>query len=257
MPSTQTLILLTLGLFAVVGVGASAAQTVPYDHVHMAAPDPAKAVAWYKDHLGGMPGELPDRVVVNKVLLIWMQRADSPASEGSVIDHIGFSVPDVNAKVAELQAAGARLVTPARDAEGLFRIAFVEDPWGAKLEILQDTERLGLHHLHLRLPDPDKGLAWFAERFGGERAKLKGRLDGLRYDGLWLLAQKADAAPGSTGRAIDHLGWRVRDITTAFAMHRTKGDKIAGEPRPVRDLQVGFIEDPNGVRIEVLQRPQY
>lgn len=237
--------------------GAGAAQTLPYDHLHMAAAEPAKAVAWYQAHLGGALGELPDRVVVDRVFLIWLQRANSPKSDASVIDHIAFSVPDVAAKAAELQAAGATVLTPAHDAAGLFRTAVVEDPFGVKVELVQDADRAGLHHVHLRLPDPERGLAWFAERFGGERARLKGRIDGLRYDGFWLLVEKADAPPGSTGRAIDHLGWRVRDITAAFAGHRSRGDKIAGEPRPVRDLHVGFIEDPNGVRIEVLQRPQF
>ena len=106
MTSIRTL--LAVGLSMGVGAGTSLAQTLPYDHVHMAAPDPAKAVSWYREHLGGAPGELPDRVIVDKVLLVWMQRAESPPSEGSVIDHIGFSVPDVDAKVAELQAAGAK-----------------------------------------------------------------------------------------------------------------------------------------------------
>jgi predicted enzyme related to lactoylglutathione lyase len=49
----------------------------------------------------------------------------------------------------------------------------------------------------------------------------------------------------------------VRDVDATFAAARARGDKIAAEPRPVRDLRVGFLEDPNGVRIELAQRPQY
>lgn len=99
-------------------------------------------------------------------------------------------------------------------------------------EIVQDAEHQGLHHLHLRLTDPARGLAWYADHFGGEQAKLKGQLDGLRDDGLWLLIDKADTPlAGSGGRAIDHLGWRVRDLAEAFAGDQAKGAKIAARSR--------------------------
>jgi catechol 2,3-dioxygenase-like lactoylglutathione lyase family enzyme len=108
------------------------------------------------------------------------------------------------------------------------------------------------------VPDPARTFAWYVEHFGGERARLKDRLDGVRYrDGLWLLAQRADGAPPSIGRAIDHLGWRVRDIDSVFAGYRTQGETITMEPRMIRDVRAGVIEDPDGVRIELAQRPQY
>ncbi len=241
------------------GITAASAQTatLPYDHMHLAAADRAKAIEWYVQHLGASRHELGDRVAFGKVTMSWFERAGSPSSDGSVIDHIGFSFPDVAAKVTELQAAGAKVIAPARDVPGLFTLAFVEDPWGVKIELVQDGDRPGFHHIHLRLPDPDRALAWYQERFGGERGRLKGRIDGLTYDGLWLLVQKADAAPKSEGRAIDHLGWRVRDLETTLAGSRARGDRITMEPRMIRDVRVGVIEDPNGVRIELAQRPQF
>jgi catechol 2,3-dioxygenase-like lactoylglutathione lyase family enzyme len=243
-----------------VGLGAepSLAQTLPYDHIHLAAPDQEQAVAWYRTHFGGAAGELPERTRFGPVLLIWSKRADSPRSDGGVIDHIGFSVPDVAGKVGELRAAGATVLTAPHELPGLYRRAVVEDPWGVKLEIVQDADRQGLHHVHLRLTDPAKALTWYADRFGGERARLKGQLEGLRFDGLWLLIDKVDTpSAGSSGRAIDHLGWRARDLVAEFARYKARGDTIAAEPRPLRDNHYGFIEDPNGVRIEVIQRPQF
>jgi catechol 2,3-dioxygenase-like lactoylglutathione lyase family enzyme len=250
-----------VALAALAGPVVAAAQTpvatLPYDHMHLATADRAKAIEWYVTNLGATHHELGDRVAFGKVTISWFERAGSPSSDGSVIDHIGFSYPDVAAKVAQLQAAGAKVTAPARDVAGLFTLAFVEDPWGVKIELVQDAERLGFHHIHLRLPDPEKALAWYQERFGGERGKLKGRIDGLTYDGLWLLVQKADGAPKSEGRAIDHLGWRVRDLETTLGASRAKGDKVTMEPRMIRDVKVGVIEDPNGVRIELAQRPVF
>ena len=40
-------------------------QAARYDHVHMAAPDPAKAAEWYAKNVGGGPGDMPDRVVID------------------------------------------------------------------------------------------------------------------------------------------------------------------------------------------------
>ena len=100
----------------------------------------------------------------------------------------------------EIEAAGVRVVSPVREVQGLFKLAFVEDPWGTRIEIVQDAGRLGLHHVHLRAPDAAAALTWYKEKFGGETAKLKDRLDGLRYSGVWLLVQRGDATPSEGQR---------------------------------------------------------
>ena len=116
---------------------------------------------------------------------------------------------------------------------------------------------LGFHHIHLRVPDPEAALAWYVQMFGGERSKLKGRLDAVKYANpdVWLLAQKADGAAPSQGRAIDHLGWRAPEIDAKIAELKQKGVQVTGEPRDVRDLRVAFVEDPSKVRIELVRRP--
>jgi catechol 2,3-dioxygenase-like lactoylglutathione lyase family enzyme len=235
----------------------AAAQTHAYDHLHLAAPEPAKAVAWYRAHLGAAPGDLPDRVQFGKTIFAFSQSASAQPSEGSAIDHIGLSFPNLEAKVKELEAAGAKVLSPMRDAPGLFKLAFVQDPFGVKLELVEDAELLGFHHIHIRVPNPEAALGWYQQMFGGERSKLKGRIEAVKYTNpdVWLLAQKADGAPRSQGRAIDHLGWRATDIDGKIAELKQKGVNVTGEPRDVRDLRVAFVEDPSGVRIELVRRP--
>ena len=244
-----TLLLLTL-------IAASAgAQT--YDHVHLSAPEPAKAVEWYRAHLGAQPGDLPDRVQFGRTIFAFIQSANAQPSEGSVVDHLGLSFANLEAKVKELEAAGAKVLSPLREAPRLFKLAFVQDPFGVKLELLEDAELLGFHHIHLHVPNPEATLAWYLQMFGGERSKLKGRLDAVKYANpdVWLLAQKADGAEPSQGRAIDHLGWRATDIDAKIVELKQKGVQVNGEPRDVRDLRVAFVEDPSKVRIELVRRP--
>src|SRR5262245_12977560 len=106
----------------------SARAQVRYDHVHLAAADPAKAVEWYVKNLGARPGDQPDRVLIGRTIFAFIKRDASPPSTGGAVDHIGFSFSNLDAKVKELEAAGAKVLTPARDVPNLFRIAFVEDP---------------------------------------------------------------------------------------------------------------------------------
>jgi catechol 2,3-dioxygenase-like lactoylglutathione lyase family enzyme len=245
-------------LFIACAVGIDAdAQAQTYDHLHLAAADPARAVAWYREHLGAQPGDLPDRVQFGRTIFAFIQSATAQPSAGAAIDHIGLSFPNVESKVRELTAAGATVVTPPRDVPGLFKLAFVQDPFGVKIELVEDAELLGFHHIHIRAPNPEGALAWYLQMFGGERAKLKGRIDAVKYTDpdVWLIAEKAEGAPRSQGRAIDHLGWRATNVDSKIAELKQKGVNVTGEPRDVRDLRVAFVEDPSGVRIELVRRP--
>src|SRR5712691_2862116 len=151
------------------------------DHIHLNVPDQAKAVEWYQKNFGGQTmTEAPDRLKLGDTRLIFLKNDKGQPSSGSALDHIGFSFADLDAKMKEFEAAGVKVVTPVRDVPGLFKLGFIEDPWGVKIEVVQDPETLGFHHVHLRAPDPVVALAWYRERFGGELAKLKGLVDGLK-----------------------------------------------------------------------------
>ena len=232
------------------------ADTLPYDHMHISVPDPAKAAEWYMKNMGGTKAEGPNQVLFGSTLFMFRQATDATPSAGSVIDHIGFSFPNLDAKMTEWQAAGIKVVTPVRDVAGLFKLGFIEDPWGVKIEVVQDAETLGFHHIHLRATDPEVMFKWLSDSFGGERAKLKGRLDALKYGTVWVLAQKApEPPPPSAGRAIDHLGWRAASLDGTAAELKSKGVKFTTEPRAAGVLKISFVEGPDGLRVEVLQRP--
>lgn len=233
--------------------GAAAPPTLAYDHVHLIVPDPVAAADWYVTHLGGTRSGA--EVHFGATRLMFRQGAAQP-SAGSVIDHIGFSFADLDAKMAAWQTAGVKVVNPVRDVPGLFKLAFIEDPWGVKIEAVQDADTPGFHHIHLRSMDPDAMLAWLAASFGGEHAKLKDRIDAVKYGPVWVLVQKSpDAPPPSAGHAIDHLGWRTEQVAATTAQLKQAGVTVTVEPRDAGPLKISFVDGPGGVRVELVQRP--
>ena len=251
-------LLMSIALVAPASRAAAQTATLPYDHVHLAAPDQAKAVEWYQKMFGGQTTpEGKDRLFYGKTRFIWLKSESAKPSAGTAIDHVGFSYPDADAKMKELAAAGVKIVAPLREIPGVIKFGMVEDPWGVKIEVLQDPDLLGFHHVHLYATDPDASLAWYQQRFGGVRAKLKGRIDGLKYGDVWILVQKSDAPPAaSVGHALDHVGWRVTNLDKT--LEDLKGIKVL---QGVTNLQLAtgpvrfsFVEDPVGTKIELVQR---
>ena len=226
-------------------------KTLDYHNVHIRVPDPAKAGEWYVKYLGASPGRAPQLVYFGRTLVEFMKTDNPQPSAGSVIDHIALSYASLAAKMKDFEAGGARIVTPLREVPGLFTLGFIEDLWGTTIEVVQDPELLGFHHVHLRVPDPAKTLGWFEDMLGGERGKLKGRIDGLRYGTVWLLAAASGAerpAP-SLSRAIYNVAWEVPNVDDAVAALKSKGVKVNTEPRSVGTIRFAYVEDPDGVQI--------
>jgi len=219
-------------LVLTIGPTIASAQTLPYDHVHLAAPDQAKAVEWYQKNFGGETSpEGKDRLFFGKTRFIWLKSDTAKPSADATIDHIAFSVAD--------RAAG-----------------ITTDPWGVKIEIVNDPAHRGFHHIHLNAPDPKASLAWYQQRFGGERAKFKGE-DALKYGEVLLLIQKATSTPApSVGHALDHLGWRVADLDKTLA--DLKGITVMQGPTELQlatgKVHYSFVVDPVGTKIELVQR---
>ena len=247
--------------FALASAAAAQSYRPIVDHVHLAAPDPAAAVAWYQKYFGGKTmAEGTDRLLIGDVRVIFSRREKTLPSQGSAVDHIGFSVANLDETMKAFQADGVKVATPARDVPGLFPLAFIEDPWGTRIEVVQDSAGLGVHHIHLRGGDPAAMLEWYSTQFGGRVAKLKDRIDGIDMSGVWILAQRGDAVP-SAGHSIDHIGFRPVDVDASVALLKTRNVKITTEPRPLSfangvTVRLAFAEAPDGVRIELVQRPE-
>ena len=250
---------------AVLAVFASAAgaqvETLMYDHVHMSVPDPQASAQWFHDHIGGefVDGRT-DRLLFGTTRIMWLRGQNRTPSEGGVIDHLGFSFMDLTAKLAEVEGAGATVTTPRRDIPGLFPLSFVVDPWGTRLELIEDPQHLGFHHVHLRDPDPTAALDWYHENFGGVRRTLRGfvPLEGILYPGnVWLLVQQGSTFP-SQGAALDHIGWKAIELNAKIDEFTAKGLELTTQRRdmtlPNGQIAFFYVAGPNGARVEFVER---
>jgi len=247
-PTTWTLTTVCLALAG--SVSMAQAPTLRYDHVHLGTTDPVAHVAWYEQHIGGTPFQEANqrRLMFGGTRLQCAKMEQVKPSEGSAIDHIAFSVPDVRAKVQAMQAAGVKIVMPPRTLPVIGVWAIVEDPFRVRVELVQDPDLQGFHHAHLRVEDPSQAYAWFVSAFGGTRTPFKGQLDAVKYGDVWLLADQGAAAP-SIGTAIDHLGWGPADLAATAAYLKAKGIDMTAAGRTA-----GYLEGVGGVRIELVQR---
>ena len=266
--------------------------TEPFDHLHLAVPDPEQARDWYLRNIGGNVGETAERVAFGEwkgdhplpIQLLFLQSATARPSKGSTIDHIGFSFPNLDAKFTALQAAGVKVVSPVTEVPGLWKQAMIEDPWGTRLELVEDPDALGLHHVEVRVADPEASFRWYVRAFGGDRTKYKG-IDAIRYRDLgvfYLIIVKDDQATPSQGHSIDHLGFGPIDLDKVVNDLTAQGMKFTSNPNPrgfpactfrgsggegsVREIRrlycaepdqlahrVVFLDGPGGVRIELVQ----
>jgi catechol 2,3-dioxygenase-like lactoylglutathione lyase family enzyme len=245
------LLALALGLTASIG----AAATASYHHVHLNATDPAAAAKWYADNLGGQAKKIGffSAVGFGKITIIFFQaKPGFEGSVGSAVDHIGFSYKDIDAKLKELAEKKVEIVSGVEQ-EGPIKFAFIRDPWGTLIEVVQDPEIEGFHHVHLASTDPVKVLAWYVAAFGGEVSRFAGLIPGIRYGDMWVLAKKVKETPAATkGRSIDHLSWAFADLDEAAKELKAGGVTFESEPFAFGSGKIAFVVDPAGVRIELV-----
>jgi len=120
-------------------------------------------------------------------------------------------------------------------------------------------------HIHLRSADPEAAARYYAEMFG---ATEKGRvLNGealrviLDLGGLTLFVEQVPAttpaAPPPPFLGIEHIGLAVTGMDEVVRELKAKGAVFVVEPTYARpDIRIAFIQGPDNVRIEILERLQ-
>ena len=178
---------------------------------------------------------------------------------GSSVGHIGFTVPNVQEAIARWKAAGVP-VEPG--ANGRQDQAWVVTPEGVRFEILQNpaqSEPIRAEHVHFFMPESSfaDSQAWYVKLFGAKPG-VRNNLPIADLPGAQLRWAKTDAAQAPTkGRALDHIGFDVKDLKAFIAKLEAAGIKLDRpyEKNQQNGVALAFITDPWGTYIELNERP--
>ncbi|HKA41306.1 MAG TPA: VOC family protein [Burkholderiales bacterium] len=177
---------------------------------------------------------------------------------GSVVNHVGFIVQNVQDSVAKWKAAGVP-VLPGNN--NRLDQAYVVTPDGLRIEILEDkTQGVPIRHEHVHLFMPETELAraqaWYAQTFGAKPSE-RNKAPVADIPGVQMRFAKTDTPTVTTkGRVLDHFGFDVTDLRAFLKKLEAAGVKI--DRGYTKNEKTGdalaFIYDPWGTYIELNER---
>jgi len=224
---------------------------VAIGHIHLLSKDPDAQKKIWVEAFGAQvtkTGTL-ELLRLPGIYIIINKAEPTAGSVGSTADHIGFSVKDLADMKTRLGALNVQVQGP-----------FVDMPDGVRLELLEEkaqTLPVVMHHIHLTTRNGEMLRQWYVKTFGAENGSRR-NLPSAMFNGNevdFLLAGGAAAPAPTKGRAIDHIGFEVKNLE-AF-VRKLQADGVAIET-PYRDmpnlgLKLAFIVDPVGTRIELTE----
>lgn len=120
-------------------------SSVGYTHINIATKTPEQLLDWYESNLGGArvicEWDTDRFVLAYDTMLLTFQQAISPVSstDERFIDHLGWYTEDLDTTFHRLSANGVHFPVTPRDF-GPVRLAFVEDPCGNWIELLEPPD---------------------------------------------------------------------------------------------------------------------
>jgi predicted enzyme related to lactoylglutathione lyase len=250
---------------------------IVYGHHHLNVSDMDAAKKFWVDALGGVLVIVgPEkREIIKFPNALMLLRAQKPTggSKGSTVDHIGFSVKNLRQVVDRVKAGGYRMVTSSeappnvkvQDDIGIVEggpvsgIAYVMAPDDTKVELVEmkaQAAPIASHHLHFAGMNKEMQ-AWYMKTFGASPlasanpAFISASLPGLTMN----FSPSQTPVVGTQGRAIDHIGFEVKNLEAFTKKLEAQGIKLASPYRavPALGISIAFISDPWGTYIELTE----
>jgi catechol 2,3-dioxygenase-like lactoylglutathione lyase family enzyme len=280
-PSTLAVIAAFLVLRTGAGLSAQtivAEGPVVYGHHHFNTTDMAAQKRFYVETLGGTLATIGTNnleVIEFPNVFLFFRPMQKPTGGtiGSTVNHIGFSVPNLQPVVAKLKANGFRMIT--RDsvaatvivaddiaaASPTTRIAFALGPEDVKVELVEAKSQaapIQLHHVHFFGEQHSEMQAWYAKTFGAavqppatSQAFVTARLPGVTLN----FSPSPTPTVATQGRALDHIGFEIESLEAFTKKLEADGIPLTVSYRrvPALDIAIAFIQDPWGTSIELTE----
>ena len=251
---------------------------IVYGHHHLNVTNLDEAKKFWVDAIGGVLIKVgpENREIIKFPNALMLLRAQKPTagSKGSTVDHIGFSVKNLRQVVDRIKAGGFRMVTSAeappnvkvQDDIGIVEggpvsgIAYAMAPDETKVELVEmkaQAAPIASHHLHFFGMNKEMQ-AWYMQTFGASTlasanpaAFISASLPGLTMN----FSPSPTPVAGTQGRAIDHIGFEVKNLEAFTKKLEAQGIKLASPYRqvPALGISIAFITDPWGTYIELTE----
>ena len=125
-----------------------------------------------------------------------------------------------------------------------------------------------INHIHLKADDPQRSAAWWAQAFnfrivsdvlrdGGLRFVTCESENGIRVNISGVPAgQTLDRGNAGVHEGIEHFGFDSDDLDADIARLEALGAKCVVPPFMGSASRVAFLEVPDHVRVELIERPR-
>jgi catechol 2,3-dioxygenase-like lactoylglutathione lyase family enzyme len=214
-------------------------------HLHLTAADAAASRTFWTS-LGAAAVQNGNLQLLQLPGTFVMVRQGQPSggSTGSTTDHVTFRVRDA---AGWAKSAGVAIENGSVTAPDGIVVHVIGDP------ALASPSRM--ESISIATAAPDEAQAWYVKQFGATTAKA-GALGVADLPGVRLEFVRAAAAPAPTkGRALDHIGFEVRNLEDFCKKLEASGQKL---DRPFTRLPnsataIAFLTDPWGTYIELTE----
>jgi catechol 2,3-dioxygenase-like lactoylglutathione lyase family enzyme len=246
-------------------------------HYHLNVTSVAEHRRFWVDTLGGKAIKIGsvEAIEFPDVYLLLHEQPPTGPTRGTTFDHIGFAVPDVPATTTKVVANGYALTVGREPAPGetaspptagnYGRFSYLVGPDGVKVELVtnaaEDAPPIVHHHVHFVNQQFVEMQQWYMKAFNA--TLREGQTDffiGADLPGVGYMLNFFSWLPnenliGTQGRAVDHVGFEVRNLRGFVAELESKGIVLAAPYR--RDealgLDVARIVDPWGTVLELTE----
>jgi catechol 2,3-dioxygenase-like lactoylglutathione lyase family enzyme len=244
-------------------------------HYHLNATNIDEHMKFWVDTLGGKRAKFgtQDVVEIPGILIFLRQQAPTGPTRGTTFDHIGFAVPDVAAVAARAVANGFQRTVGREPGPGQAaapptagnygKFEYLIGPDGVKVELVTndapDAPPIIHHHMHFVNKQFVEMQQWYMKAFnatlrpGQTDFFIGADLPGVGYMLNFFSWLPDEPLVGTTGRAVDHVGFEVRNLEAFCKELQSKGIELTVPYRYVPELKIGlaFVKDPWGTSIEL------
>ncbi len=250
---------------------------IVYGHHHLNTTNMDAQKKFFVETLGGTLvkfGANQQEIIKFPNVLIFFRPMQAPTGGtiGTTVNHIGFSVPNLRPVIDKIKANGFKMITRTEVAANVdvkddiaaasptTSIAFALGPEDVKVELVQvktQTAPIQLHHVHFFGQQNVEMQAWYAKTFGAKPRSTPGSaFVSADLPGVTLnFTPSPTAVVGTQGRALDHIGFEVKNLEAFTKKLEADGIKLDRPYTKVAALgiAIAFIKDPWGTYIELTE----